>query len=307
MSAESLRADLRELLQFAVPPSPILRLGDCELRDGYLEQRVSYAGDEGDVPALLLIPAKPSGAGVVVHHQHHSQWQLGKSEVAGLAGDRWQAFGPALARWGVTVLAPDAVGFEERRPGPPGTDPRDRDAQDYLASMCYRLLRGRFLMCTVLSDAAAAHSALAALDRVDDVRVGALGHSMGGATVLLHAALDSRVAFAVASGSACTYRDRIAHRVGIECSQAIPGLLELADLDEIAPLIAPRPLLLASAEQDPYSRDAGAIAAAAARAYRDAGAPHALAHHRAPGGHDLTADRFQTIVDWTLARAEDAA
>ncbi len=140
------------------------------------------------MPALLLLPEDPCGAGVVVHHQHHAQWHLGKSEVAGLGGDRWQAFGPALARAGATVIAPDAVGFEDRRPGPPGTDPRDSDANDYFTTMCYRLVRGRPLMCTVLADAAAAHSVLAGLDGVDETRIGALGHSMGGASVLLHAA-----------------------------------------------------------------------------------------------------------------------
>jgi len=49
------------------------------------------------VPALLLVPEHPCGAGVVALHQHNSQWHLGKSEVAGLAGEPLQAFGPALA------------------------------------------------------------------------------------------------------------------------------------------------------------------------------------------------------------------
>ena len=67
--------------------------------DGYVELRVSYAGVEEEVPALLLVP---NGAGpfpaVLAHHQHNSEWHLGKSEVAGLAGDPLQAFGPVLAR-----------------------------------------------------------------------------------------------------------------------------------------------------------------------------------------------------------------
>ncbi|MGH2853579.1 MAG: alpha/beta hydrolase family protein [Solirubrobacteraceae bacterium] len=301
VDARDLRSRLTELLGFAVAPASELVVRAESPREGYVEQAVSFAGDEGAVPGLLLRPEHPCGAGIVVHHQHHGQWHLGKSEVAGLCGDRWQAFGPELARRGVTVIAYDAVGFEDRRPRGPGRDPRSSDADDYFTTMCYRLVRGRPLMSTVLVDAAAAHSALAALADVDGRRVGALGHSMGGASVLLHAALDTRVAFAAASGSACTYRERMARGTGIDCSQAIPGLLELGDLDDIAPLVAPRPLLLCSAEDDKYSADAPRIAAAAEHAYRDAGAPGALRHSRAHGGHALDAERFGAIVDWVTA------
>ncbi|HEY3759680.1 MAG TPA: hypothetical protein VGL37_07940 [Solirubrobacteraceae bacterium] len=301
MAAEGLRGRLGELLRFSVAPAPELRVHAERRRAGYVEQVVSYAGEEGDVPALLLIPEHPSGAGVVVHHQHHAQWQFGKSEVAGLCGDPRQAFGPALARQGATVIAPDAVGFEDRRPGGPGTDARESDARDYFTTMCYRLVRGQPLMCTVLADAAAAHSVLAGLDGVEPARIGALGHSMGGASVLLHAALDTRIAFAVVSGAACTYRERMTHGIGIDCAQAIPGLLELGDLDDIAGLLAPRPLLLCSADEDRYSRDAHRIAEVAAQAYQSAGAPQALQHCRARGGHALTAERFDAIVEWVIA------
>jgi dienelactone hydrolase len=298
VASESLLRRLSDLLGFAIPAVPDLLVRAEQPRDGYVEQAVSYTGGESEVPALLLIPERPSGTGAVVHHQHHSQWQFGKSEVAGLCGDPWQAFGPALARRGVTVIAPDAVGFEDRRPGPPGTDARESDATDYFTTMCYRLVRGRPLMCAVLADAAAAHSVLAGCDGVEDTRIGALGHSMGGASALLHAALDQRVAFTVASGCACTYKDRMARGVGIDCAQAIPGLLELGDLDNIAGLVAPRPLLLCSAEDDKYSRDAPRITQAAQYAYRDAGAPQALEHYRAPGGHALTEERFDAIIEW---------
>jgi dienelactone hydrolase len=302
MAAEGLRQRLAGLLGFLVPAQPELLVHAERRRDGYVEQVVSYSGDEGDVPALLLVPERPCGAGVVVHHQHHAQWQFGKSEVAGLCGDPWQAFGPVLARRGVTVIAHDAIGFEDRRPGGPGTDARESDANDYFTTMCYRLVRGRPLMCAVLADAAAAHSALAGLDGVEEARIGALGHSMGGASALLHAALDTRIAFAVVSGSVCTYRERMTHGVGIDCAQAIPGLLELGDLDDVAGLVAPRPLLLCSADEDKYSRDADRIAEAAAQVYQDAGAPGALAHYRAHGGHALTEERFDAIVGWLTAR-----
>jgi hypothetical protein len=64
---EGLRGRLAELLGFAVPPVPDLAVCAIRERDGYVEQVVSYTGDEGWVPALLLVPEHPGGAGVVVH------------------------------------------------------------------------------------------------------------------------------------------------------------------------------------------------------------------------------------------------
>ncbi len=298
-----MRTPFAALVDFEVPSAPELVVHEERRRSGYTEQAVSYAGGEGDVPAFLLVPDEPSGGAVVVHHQHHAQWHFGKSEVAGLCGDRWQAFGPALARRGVAVLAPDALGFEDRRPGGPGTDERPSDPDDYFATMGHRLVQGKPLLTSVLADAAAAHSVLTARADVDPGRAGALGHSMGGATVLWHAAVDQRVAFAAASGCACTYRDRIDRGVGIEAAQAIPGVLRLGDLDAVTLLSAPRPLLIVSAEEDQYSRDAPVIVAAAARAYGLHRASDALVHLRYAGGHALTEERFEAIVGWVAARA----
>jgi dienelactone hydrolase len=157
-------------------------------------------------------------------------------------------------------------------------------------------------MGTVLTDAATAHSVLAARPEVDPDRVGGLGHSMGGASALFHAALDTRVRFAVVSGAACTYRRRMERGTGIEATQVVPGILELCDLDDIAGLVAPRPLLLCSATEDKYSHDAPAIADAAAAVYRSAAAPEALSHARFEGAHGLTEERFSVIVDWLASR-----
>jgi len=302
MTLDDLRAHLAALLDFAAPETPPeFGVVTHAERDGYVEQRVVFRGPEGDVPAFLLVPG---GAGrplpaVVVHHQHHGEWHVGKSEVAGLAGDPLQAFGPALARRGLVVLAPDAPGFEDRRASGPGTDPRGEDDRyRYLNEMGHRLVAGRLLMTTVLRDAAAALSALSAHPAVDPDVVGVAGHSMGGTTALFHAALDARVRFAAVSGAACTYGRRVADGTAIELASAIPGIAGVADLDDIARLVAPRPLLLVSATEDRYSADADAIEQAIAGRF-PAGT---LRHARFAGGHALTPERFATVVDW-LAEA----
>jgi dienelactone hydrolase len=278
---------LAELLRFSTPPAPDLEPLERVDRDGYEQRLVRYAGVDGDeVRAYLLVPAGdgPFG-GVVVHHQHNSEYHLGKSEVAGLAGNPLQAFGPALARRGLVVLAPDSIGFENR----------GSDGPRHFNEMAYRLVRGRLLMTTVLGDASLALAALLARPDVDPARVGALGHSYGGSTTLFQAALDERVRFACASGAACTYRRRMADGTGIELAQVVPGILAVADMDDLVAMIAPRPLLLVSAPEDRYSADADEIAAAAAYP--------ALEHVRFPGGHPLTPERFELIVDWTVSAA----
>ncbi len=215
-AADEQRSRFARLFGFAVAAPEVMVL-EQQSRQGYHEQRVRFRSMQDDVSAYLLLPDGPGPfPAVVVFHQHASQWHLGKSEVAGLVGDPYNAFGPALARAGVVVLAPDAVGFEDRRRTGPGIQPHEDDGSQYFNEMAYRLVRGELLASAVLGDAAAAVSALTAHERVDAARIGAVGHSYGGNVTLLLAALDQRVRFACASGAACTYRRQIASGTGLE-------------------------------------------------------------------------------------------
>jgi dienelactone hydrolase len=302
--ASQLRTDLAQLVAFEQRDSFFDVFSERRL-DGYLELQVRYPGVEEEIPALLLVP---HGAGpfpaVLAHHQHNSEWHLGKSEVAGLAGDPLQAFGPALARAGLVVLAPDAVGFEDRRYTGTGTDEREDDWLQYFNEMAYRLVSGRLLATTMLGDAGCGLSALRADERVDGSKLGAVGHSYGGYVTILLAALDERVSFACASGSACSYKRRMLDRTGIEFSQAIPGIVKLADVDGVIGLIAPRPLLLLSASEDRYSADAPEVVQAAVGAWEARGARERLEHVRYQGGHALTAERAKKIIGWVTAQVD---
>jgi dienelactone hydrolase len=301
--ASQLRTDLAQLVAFERRDSFFDVLSERRL-DGYLELRVCYAGTEEQVPALLLVP--DSGGpfpAVLVHHQHNGEWHLGKSEVAGLAGEPLQAFGPALARAGLVVLAPDAVGFEDRRYTGAGTDEREDDWLQYFNEMAYRLVCGRLLATTVLGDAACGLSALLDDERVDGSNLGAVGHSYGGFVTILLAALDERVGFACASGSACSYKRRMFDRTAIEFSQAIPAILNLTDIDGLLGLIAPRPLLLLSASEDRYSADAPQVVQVAGGAWEARGAREKLEHVRYEGGHALTPERIEKIISWATVQA----
>jgi hypothetical protein len=228
---------------------------------------------------------------------------LGKSEVCGLAGNPLQAFGPELARAGFIVLAPDSVCFEERRGNGHNavTLPlsEDDDFLQHYNAMCYRILKGGNLMQKVLSDAMCSVSLLAGLPYVDHTRIGTLGHSYGGNTVLFLTALDARIIFACASGSACTYKNRMENGVGIEMASVIPGFQY--EIDDLVRCIAPRELLIVSAEEDKYSKDADFIVEQARPFYEK----HYdnLCHKRFPGGHALTKERFDFIIDWMCTSA----
>ncbi len=169
--------------------------------------------------------------------------------------------------------------------------------------MAYRLVSGRLLATTVLGDAACGLSALLADERIDGSKLGAVGHSYGGYVTILLAALDERVKFACASGSACSYKRRMLDRSGMELSQAIPGILNVADIDGLVGLIAPRPLLLLSATEDRYSADAPEVVQATTGAWEARGAREKLEHVRYEGGHALTPERTEKIVSWVTGQA----
>jgi hypothetical protein len=79
--------------------------------------------------------------------------------------------------------------------------------------------------------------------------------------------------------------------------------VQVADVDDLVGLIAPRPLLLVSATQDPYSSDAGEIVRSAHGAYEALGAADCLEHARFEGGHALDSARFDLMTGWLLERS----
>jgi len=282
--------------------------------DGFVRKSISYVSDGDTVQAFLFEPCgQPRAGAVVALHQHNSQWRMGKSEIAGLAGDALQAFGPALARSGVYVLAPDAVGFESRSGAarddsvqfaPPQDPARGSTAQDWLQyynQAMHRLVRGELLMRKVLIDV---HSAVSVLSNLTQVsRVGVLGHSYGGNSALFAAALDTRIAFAVSSGAACSYRYKLLHGVGLEMALVIPGFAEQFDFDDLMRCVAPRRLFVVSAEDDPFSADAQDLVVRARPAFEQNQDSERLEHLRVPGAHALDRQRFDAIVNWVLTHS----
>ncbi len=307
MSLDNLRHQVSEFLEFDLGDDtvPFETLAVSE-EATYRRIRIVFSSQEGDqIPAFLLLPRREGPlAAVLIHHQHNNQRHLGKSEVCGLDGDPLQFFGPALAKQGIAVLAPDSICFEDRRRNCKGTQPDElADVEQHYDEMCYRLLRGDTLMRKVLSDSARGISLMKTHPLIDDQRIGILGHSYGGNTVLFHGALDDRISFACASGAACTYEYKMTHQIGIEMAEVIPAFVTRFDIPDLVACFAPRHLLLVSATDDKFSQDADRIVALAREKCAAAGIPEHIEHMRYEGGHALNRERFDFIVNWIVGQA----
>jgi dienelactone hydrolase len=85
---------------------------------------------------------------------------------------------------------------------------------------------------------------------LDPRRVGCMGISGGGTCTLFSAALEPRIRAAMVSGYLNTFRDSVLS-VSHCIDNYVPGILNWAEMYDIAGLIAPRPLFAESGDQDP--------------------------------------------------------
>jgi len=297
----NLRNEIAEIIGIELP-NPVSDIKytilETTQEDGYTRELIEYNSFGDKVVAYLLLPEiLNNNPAILINHQHNREHHLGKSEVCGLAGNPLQAFGPQLAKNGFVVLAPDSICFEDRRKDP---TIEGFDFWQHFDEMCYRILKGDYLMKKVLNDAMNGITLLSNFDYVDKNRIGTLGHSYGGNTVLFLSALDERIAFSCASGSACTYKNRMMNGVGIEMASVIPNFHGKYDIDDLVSCIAPRRLLIVSSDDDKYSKDAPDIVAKVSPIYSQNDALSNLCHNRFQGGHALTKERFDDIIKWII-------
>lgn len=311
---DNLRERIRTFLGVSLTHPPrTFQLLDRAEEDGFIRSLIQYTAPDGEpIEAFLFQPTRQESRGAVLAlHQHNSQWEIGKSEIAGLIGDPYQAFGPAIARRGVTVLAPDCMGFETRSKeagwgtslAPSLKKPHStaKGWLHYYNQMAHRLVAGDLLMRKILDDSGAALSVLNSLTGVGPM--GVIGHSYGGSLALFLAALDSRVAFCCASGSVCSYRRKLADQTAIEGSLIIPGFAADFDIDDLLRCIAPKSIFVVSSDEDPLSADADDLVREAMPAFKAKNCAEHLQSLRVSGGHTLDRRRFEAIVDWATVQA----
>ena len=251
------------------------KVTDSVQKDGYRLETLTYEAEPSDpIPAILLVPDHASAddprPGICIWHQHNGQWNLGKSEPAGLAGNPMHHTGVALVKKGYVVLCPDALGFEEREAP---YKLKGGQLERYL--FLKYVVDGKCMAWKNILDMQRAVDFLSSREEVDNSALGCYGHSMGSTHTWLVGPWEPRLKALV--GNCCLPTYGSIHRTKLlHCfPNFIPGIHAHGDTPDIAALIAPRALHLNLGETDGGSpiQEARAGVKIIAKAYTDAGAP----------------------------------
>lgn len=280
----------------ALPPAEYKVLET--VRDGAVRRlRIDYSGLPGEsTPAYLLLPAAQAPAPALL--ALHQTTAIGKGEPAGLNDNLNLRYGIELARRGYVVLAPDYPTFGDHR---------------------WRL-GGRWASgsAKAIWDNMRGLDLLQSLPQVDPLRLGAIGHSLGGHNALFTAAFDDRIAAVVSScGFTRFHRYYGGNLTGWSSDRYMPRIREQGltpasmpfDFFEVLAAIAPRSCLAVSPLRDTNFEVQGVreTIEAAAPAFAFLGAPGALQVRYPDTGHDFPATEREAayrFLDAALRRPE---
>lgn len=229
----------------------------------YIRQHIVIQTEPGvEMPMFVLIPRVGTAPYpvVIAPHGHASN---GKSAVAGLR-DLPEVretievynydYGVQLVRAGFIVFCPDARGFGERL--------EEFDREHALNSSCRTLNNIAYPLGQTVTGMWTwdLHRLIDYIETREDCRtdrIGCAGLSGGGLQTLWAAALDMRIRCAVISGYLYGYKEALID-LPLNCScNYIPHLYEYVDMGDIAALIAPRPLLIETGDQDDLNGASG--------------------------------------------------
>jgi hypothetical protein len=254
---DSDRARTREALLGCLgelPPRPDpgkVKVVSREDHDGYTLERFEFHnGVDMVVTGVLLLPKGRTGPApaVVALHGHGSS-----KESVCTDPKSSQLVGPLLARRGYVVAAIDAA-FNGARvgKGPAGARLDKGAYPQELSLFKLYLWQGRCLWGMMLREEQCLIDYLQTRPEVDRDRIGATGMSMGCTRAWWLAAIDDRVKAVVGVACFTRYTELIAHgnlrMHGIY--YFVPGVLRHFDTEAIHALIAPRPHLELSGDQD---------------------------------------------------------
>jgi dienelactone hydrolase len=191
-------------------------------------------------PAMICVPGHGRGVDDIVGIDEQGR---DRTDKAGYQHD----FAIQVAEAGIAAVAIEPMGFGCRR------DPLN--AQRGLAQKgCEPIAGGALMLGQTLVgwrvwDIMRTIDYIATRPDLDASRVGCMGISGGGTATLFAAALEPRLRVAMVSGYLNTFRDSVgslAHCV----DNYVPGILNWAEMSDVAGLIAPRPLFVESGEKD---------------------------------------------------------
>ncbi len=251
-----LRQKTLELLGLAgrTPPEAVeAEILQAVERDGYVEEKYLLDAGEGvGIPAYLLVPrTEPPYRPVLVFHGHNPsvQWILGNYPSDEERESRLKVdnnYAQALAQAGYLVCAVEQRGFGERQT----EDGRGAVHENSCRHLAFTYqMAGRNLVGERCWDGMCAIAFLQSRPDVVPGVLGCTGNSGGGTTALWLSAIDERITVSVPGCYLCSFRESIYNLRHCECNY-VPGILEWAEMGDLAALIAPRPLRAIAGEQD---------------------------------------------------------
>lgn len=272
----------------------ILEEMDCGT---YIRKRVELSATPGlTFPAYVLVPkgfAKRKLPGVIAVHGHG----YGSRQILGMHPDGsrddgqsgiYHNFALELVHRGMVVIAPDVVGFGERRLQ------SDLKEDPNAPSSCYTmaaqlLMLGKTLTGLRVQEALCTLDYFSGLEEVDPEHIGIMGFSGGSLIAFITSVLDERLRATVLAGFPNTFKESVLAVHHCLCNYT-PGILNHAELPELISLIAPRPLFLESGLDDPIFPKEGFIQAVEAiqATYTSVGKPEHLATDLFPGVHEIS-------------------
>ncbi len=279
--AEHWQAALREQVARLLGGFPAAR---CDLApvvvetvedDGFTREKIMLQTQPGEyMPCYVLTPHNTTAPykPVIALHGHGSWGVKGvvgidnHASAAEYGAEHHYDYALQIVRLGYQVFAPELRGFGERM------EQHEREMQQadptvtWLSS-CERvslnaLMSGKTLMGLRVWDVMRLIDYIQTRPDAQPSGLACVGLSGGGTATMYSAALDPRITCAYISGAVSTFRDSIMTIDHCLCNY-IPHILEYAEMDEIAGLIAPRPLVVEHGLRDPIFPPHGVEAAAA--------------------------------------------
>lgn len=225
---------------------------DCE---DYIREKVEYSVERDErVRAYLLTPKKIRKRKCVIycHHQHASNFQLGKSEVVGIDGDKNQAYAEELAKRGYITFAPDAIAFEERNLS-------NYTWHHNYYELAVRLIQGKTLLAKVLHDIIVGIDYIESRTEFKSDKIGFIGHSYGGKMAIWAPVFDRRIKVSISNCGCVNYKNSINKDTGVQMELCVPNIVNECDLEDIVRLVEPCSLLISATTNDKWSRGAKEI------------------------------------------------
>lgn len=310
-----LRSKLTEILGLDIMISCDLSAEKVEAvkENGYTREKIILQ-TEPDVfmPLYVLVPdgikqgsRKPA---VIAPHGHCAG---GKRAIAGIGGTKIldeaieqynYDYGVQLVKKGFVVFCPDARGFGERREKYIQGDEDSKitsSSCETLNDMAIPL--GQCVTGMWTWDLMRLLDYVQARNEVDKDKIGCAGLSGGGLQTLWLSALDDRIKCIVISGYFYGYKEALLEHQCCSCNY-VPHLWEMVDIGDVGALIAPRPLLIETGDQDGLNGHSGLDNVTAQvdivrKAMSLFGKEENIYHHIFTGGHRWNGEK---AVPWLI-------